>query len=649
MNPKSPRPAAATGSEDSAGLVRRLVGALTSSDAAEDARALAAAVFESVAGMVITDTDAVILKVNRAFSQMTGYPAEELVGKKISLLKSGRHDAEFYHGMWQALGQTGIWQGEIWDRKKNGEVYPKLLAISAVKDASGTVTRYVGAQYNRSAIWQAEIERLTAAAAFDSMQAALIVDEHGTILQANRAFTELTGYSSAEAIGRRASLLRIADSDRQGFSQMMELVRARQPGKVIMSNYRKDGSRFWNELSLAPVDNVAGEPGLSICLMNDISAQKEADKQLVAWSLRLDALTTMSEEGLVTFDDNGILSYVNMAFLNLTGLGEAALRGTTLASFEELFAGQCDPGQPYRKVTTDLIGPETSSAESAADEEEIHLVLPKKRILLRKFRKVTHGTSLLLYYRDVTKERNLEDMKSEFLATAAHELRTPMASIYGYAELLLLRAFKPARRRELLEIIVRHSRRVTDLLNELLDLARIEARRGKDFVSADHDLRSILDGVGPTFGEAAQRVVIAMSDESILVRADREKLHQALINLVGNALKFSPAEESVNISVQRTAGEVTPRVCIAIQDRGIGMTPHQLERFGDRFFRADPSGVIPGTGLGVSLAKDIISIHGGTVTISSEFGKGSSVKVWLPIEGPTGAAERQTPGHTEPA
>jgi PAS domain S-box len=94
--------------------------------------------------MVITDTDAVILRINQAFTESTGYTEQEAVGQKISILKSGRHNAAFYEQMWESLLKVGVWQGEIWDRRKNGEIYPKWLSITAVKGNDGIVTHYVG-------------------------------------------------------------------------------------------------------------------------------------------------------------------------------------------------------------------------------------------------------------------------------------------------------------------------------------------------------------------------------------------------------------------------------------------------------------------------------------------------------------------------
>lgn len=105
---------------------------------------IAATAFESQEAMVITDANNVILRINAAFCQITGYSAEEAIGKKINLLRSGRHDQAFYEAMWRSIDNTGSWQGEIWDRRKNGEVYPKWLTITAVIGTDGKVSHYVG-------------------------------------------------------------------------------------------------------------------------------------------------------------------------------------------------------------------------------------------------------------------------------------------------------------------------------------------------------------------------------------------------------------------------------------------------------------------------------------------------------------------------
>lgn len=129
---------------------------------------VAASAFEVQECLVITDANAVILRVNQAFTETTGYTADEVVGKTPRILQSGRHDKDFFRAMWKSLTTTGAWQGEIWDRRKNGEIYPKWLNISAVKDDDGIVTHYVGAFQDISARKETE-EKILQLAFYDPL------------------------------------------------------------------------------------------------------------------------------------------------------------------------------------------------------------------------------------------------------------------------------------------------------------------------------------------------------------------------------------------------------------------------------------------------------------------------------------------------
>ena len=134
--------------QDANGDITLLLGItrdITERKQAEQQLRIAATAFESQEGMLISDANNLILQVNEAFTAITGYTAEEVIGKNPGMLGAGRHDANFYAAMWESINKTGAWRGEIWNQRKNGEVYPELLSISAVKDINGTITNYVAA------------------------------------------------------------------------------------------------------------------------------------------------------------------------------------------------------------------------------------------------------------------------------------------------------------------------------------------------------------------------------------------------------------------------------------------------------------------------------------------------------------------------
>jgi diguanylate cyclase (GGDEF)-like protein/PAS domain S-box-containing protein len=141
---------------------------ITDRKQAEEELRISATAFESQESLMITDSNGVIMRVNKAFTESTGYTAEEVVGQTPRLLKSGRHNADFYREMWETLLRTGKWQGEIWDRRKNGEVYPKWLAITAVKDSDGNITHFVGSHIDITERKAAE-EEIQYLAFYDSL------------------------------------------------------------------------------------------------------------------------------------------------------------------------------------------------------------------------------------------------------------------------------------------------------------------------------------------------------------------------------------------------------------------------------------------------------------------------------------------------
>lgn len=145
-----------------------IISDITERKQAEEQLRIAATAFESQEGMMVTDAQGVILRVNRAFTESTGYTAEEAVGQTPQLLHSGRHSPSFYHDMWQTIQRTGSWRGEVWDRRKNGEVYPKWLTISAVYGNDNSVTHYIGTHYDITERKKAE-EKIETLAFFDQL------------------------------------------------------------------------------------------------------------------------------------------------------------------------------------------------------------------------------------------------------------------------------------------------------------------------------------------------------------------------------------------------------------------------------------------------------------------------------------------------
>jgi PAS domain S-box-containing protein len=364
----------------------------------------------------------------------------------------------------------------------------------------------------------------------------------------------------------------------------------------------------------------------------DITAHKAAQALVSEHSAQLHAIFDLSPDGFVSFDDACRVKYVSPAFYSMTGLCEADVMGLDEATFAQRLDALCLPEARFpgmarlrAPMQTDAGKPLRQVIELAGSARAGRCVLT---VALRESK--AQRVSQILYLRNITHETEVDRLKSEFLSTAAHELRSPMASIYGFSEVLLTQKVNAVDRKEFMGIIHRQAELMVSILNELLDLARIEARRGKDFVIEAVAVQSLVADVVGSFKLSMGRTPPTMNVPAapLLVQADKKKAMQAILNVLSNAYKYSAPTGPVNISI----AQHNNNVAIRIADQGIGMTAEQTQRVGERFYRADASGKVPGTGLGMSIVSEIMTLHQGCVNIDSMPGRGTTVTLLFPLE-----------------
>lgn len=339
----------------------------------------------------------------------------------------------------------------------------------------------------------------------------------------------------------------------------------------------------------------------------------------------------LSPDGYVAFDNQQRIKFVSAAFEGMTGLTATQLQGVSETRFWTLMTQRC---RAKSHVGTVAAVRHNLSLPNNQRRNLLELVKPTGRTLLVNQRE-SSGDSIqrILCFHDISYEIEVDRLKSEFMATAAHELRTPLASIYGFAEVLLSDGVEAESRREFTEIIHQQSQAMTRLLNEMLDLARIEARRQTDFVftriSARQLVQQVLDGFKLPVGRDA--AVMQHANVDLQLWVDVRKAGQVILNVLSNAYKYSPEGGTVQIAIEHvTSAESSPVVVIHITDHGMGMTPEQQARLFERFFRANPSSRIPGTGLGMAIVKEIMALLDGRVEVLSSLGKGTRVSLFFP-------------------
>ncbi len=405
--------------------------------------------------------------------------------------------------------------------------------------------------------------------------------------------------------------------------------------RFVMSNHEKAMQALLMQASLVSLLILALVAGISLhlgLLRRDTQARKLAQMQIQERTEQLNVVFEISPDGFVSFDQNFNVKFVNPAFRQMTGLGNMALEGMDENDFSAWLASLCDPAARFSGLRALR---SKAQGKDAPAQETIEIKAQAHRILQVQLRLSDAGAvSQILYVRDITHETEVEALKSEFLATAAHELRTPMASIYGFAEVLLTQGTDAESQIEFLGIIHKQSRLMVDILNELLDLARIEARRGKDFKYTELCLQDLLADVIKAFQCPAGRAIPELDApaQPIILLADSGKLRQALLNVLSNAYKYSPDGGAVRILVElQQQSDESRRVAIHICDHGMGMTADQSGKVFTRFYRADTSGRVPGTGLGMSITKEIVEHHKGSISLISAPGEGTQVSIFLPV------------------
>jgi len=315
-------------------------------------------------------------------------------------------------------------------------------------------------------------------------------------------------------------------------------------------------------------------------------------------------------DGVLATDAAGHVNAMNSAARHLLGYGPS----TTLPPIEQLF---------HEKRARELV--EEILAGRDVDQRELDL---GGRALLATGRRLPDGGSLLVF-RDITRLRRLEAVRKDFVANVSHELKTPLTSIAGYAETLLHES-APGQPRQFAETIVRNARRMHRLVDDLLDLSRIESGGWRPRPEAI-ELDGVIGDAWEPVAEAALRQGVALSvpPETAPARvwADGEALRQILTNLFDNAVRHAPAGGQVTVTAQQHA----EGTAIVIADTGVGIPAEHLPRIFERFYRVDParSRDQGGTGLGLAIVKHLVEAHQGRVTAESTLGRGTTIRLFF--------------------
>ncbi len=364
----------------------------------------------------------------------------------------------------------------------------------------------------------------------------------------------------------------------------------------------------------------------------DITDRITAERALRLETSRLSLTLANIVDGVITTDSSGAITLLNSAALRILGTAESEVLGLPLGEVFRLRLS--DPSvdvDPVAQVLGSGVAWETGSSRKewrwldTVDGRQLRVVAS-----IAPIRGSVDDAGLILVFRDVSKEFEVEELKRDFVSAVSHELRTPITSMKGFLDTVLGDPEMPVEvRTEFLGVVRSQLKRLAGMVEKILQFSRLEA--GQKMELAAFDLTALAGEIVAELSpiSASRSVSIDWDGPSLPVEvlADREQIRSVLVNLLTNAIKFTPDGGRVGIGVHAAEGETV----VAVRDTGIGIRAEDLPNLFQRFYRAPSSGQhAPGTGLGLSIVKEIVQRHGGQIHVDSRPGEGSTFTVRLP-------------------
>jgi len=471
--------------------------------------------------------------------------------------------------------------------------------------------------------------KLLESAILNAFDAVLIVEitsptlETTKVIYVNDSFCKIAGVSFDEVVGQSIKVM----FERQFKPEIIDLIisafEKKEPFSTETHYFQKNGDMIWVEFTMQYVRDDVSNSDFWVILQKDITERKRAEEQLRLNKERLDIILQSMGDGVIVVDAKQKVMIINNKAKELLGNIDKNGRDITLGDILE----NCkDHGKELLNALD----------RWSFNNLELHVQKPRTRVLLvtcSSFLDVDgENASKVLILRDFTHEKEIEQMKNDFVSNVSHELRTPLSSILGFSSTILKdNDMPPEVKNEFNEIIYKESTRLASLIEDMLSISRIESGKSL-YVPKELELEPLVDDVHKSFKiqveEKKIKLIKEIEKDLPPIFADPKAIRQVLVNLLGNAIKFTNSGGEVKTSIRTADGQVI----IEVSDTGIGIPKKDINRIFDKFFRVYRKGnPMPGTGLGLSIVKEIVNFHKGKIEVESEENQGTTFRMYFPI------------------
>jgi PAS domain S-box-containing protein len=579
--------------------------------------------------ILVIDEDGRIIQANPAVSRMFGYAAEELIDMPVTTIMPPAYGedhprflARYLHtGIPHIIGTVREVQGV----HKDGAVFPCELSVAESREEAHRRI-FVGVLRDITERKRIEEELGTFSRALEqSASIVMITDTQGRIEYVNPKFSEVTGYTRDEVLGRGSNLLKSGETPPEEYHRLWAIICAGGEWRGEFHNRKKSGELYWESALISPIRDATGAITHFLAIKEDVTERRRLRAELETARARLETILTTVPTPLFVINNDCTVFMANAAATMLYG---EPMDADHLFNIPRLHP---ETRAPWPSEDWPILRA-LREGRAVTNVEQV-IVLPDGH----EMPVLVHAAPVIVDDRviaavgvtqDLTALKAADRAKDTFLAFITHELRSPLATIISWAELARDDATV---REEALEIILRNAYAQQRIIGDLLDISRLlygKLPLEREPLDAWTVARRAAEARQDILDARRQTLVFVPPDEPLPVLADPVRLEQIINNLLTNAGKFTPEGGAITVSGARDGSMAR----LSVHDTGYGIPPDQLPNLFERFQQLGRERISGGLGLGLAVVRGLVELHGGHVTAESPgINQGSTFTVRIPL------------------